>query len=105
MNQEIATGTFYILAILTFTLQLLMYYRRGKFLRTSKGQREIINFKGRKIEELVTLLRIVIPVKLTSVKDGQLEQLRKSAVTASNYWIVSLLLTFVLPLILFNLTK
>ena len=104
MNQEIATGTFYILAILTVTLQFLMYCRRGKFLRTSKGQGQIINFKGSKIEELATLLRIVIPVKLTSVKDVQLEQLRKSAVTASNYWIVSLLLTFVLPLILFNLT-
>jgi hypothetical protein len=106
MNQEIATGTFYILVIVTLVLQIIMWYRRNKFLRTVKGQRgQIINFKGPRIEELGTMLQTVFPVKLDNVQDGQLQELRKSAVKASNYWMVSLFLTLILPIILSNLTK
>ena len=100
MSQEIATGTFYALTVVTGVLQLVMWYRRHKFLRTIKGPNS-----NSKIEELETMLQIVIPIRLTSVKDGQFENLRKSAVTASNYWILSLLLTLIVPIILFNLTK
>jgi hypothetical protein len=57
------------------------------------------------IEEFGTMLQIVIPARLTSVTCGQFENLRKSAATASYYWIVSLLSTLIVPIILFNLTK
>lgn len=100
MSQEIATGTFYILTIVTVVLQLVMWYKRNKFLRTIKDSKN-----NSKIEELETMLRVVIPIRLTSGKGGQFENLRKSAVTASNYWILSLLLTLIVPIILFNLTK
>src|SRR5687767_10891462 len=100
MNLEIATGTFYILIIVTVVLQFVMWYKRNKFLRTIKGSKN-----NSKIEELETMLRVVIPIRLTNVKDGQFENLRKSAVIASNYWIVSLLLALMVPIILFNLTK
>jgi hypothetical protein len=106
MSQEIATGTAYILVMVTMVLQFFMWYRRNKFLRTIKGQQgKLINFKGSRVEELGTMLRIVIPVKLDNVDGGQIEELRKSAVKASNYWIISLLVTIILPIISFNLTK
>ena len=100
MSQEITTGTFYILAIVTMVLQVIMWYRRNKFLRTIKRPKA-----NSKIEELETMLRVIIPIRLTNVKGGQFENLRKSAVIATNYWKVSLLLTFIVPIILFNLTK
>jgi hypothetical protein len=100
MSQEIATGTFYILTIVTVILQLVMWYKRNKFLRTIKEQKT-----NSKIEEIETMLRVVIPIRLSGVKGGQFENLRKSAVTASNYWIASLLLTLIVPIILFNLIK
>src|SRR5687768_2430309 len=106
MSQEIATGTLYILVMVTMVLQFVMWYRRNKFLRTIKGQQgKLINFKGSRIAEMGTMLQVVIPFKLDIVQGGQLEELRKSAVKASNYWIVSLILTLILPIILFNLTK
>ena len=106
MNQEIVTGTFYILVGVTIVLQFIMWYKRNKFLRTIKGQQgKLINFKGSRIEEMGTMLQIMIPVKLDIVHGGHLVELRKSAVKASNYWILSLLLTLILPIILINLTK
>jgi hypothetical protein len=98
MSQEIATGTFYLLTMVTLALQLVMWYTRSKFLRTIKGQKN-----NSKIEELETMLRVVIPIHLTNVNGGQFENLRKSAVTASNCWIASLLLTLIVPIILFKL--
>jgi hypothetical protein len=95
-----ATGTFYMLIFVTVVLQLIMWHKRNKFLRMIKGQTN-----HSKIEKLETILRVVIPIRLTSTEGGQFENLRKSAVAASNYWIVSLLLTIIAPIILFNLTK
>ena len=105
MSQEIATWTFYILVIVTMVLQIIMWYRRNKFLRTIKGQQgQLINFKGPQLEELGIMLQIVFPVKLDKVKEGRLQELRKSAVKASRYFLISLLVTLILPIILFNLT-
>jgi hypothetical protein len=106
MSQEIATTTFYILVIVTVVLQIIMYYKRNKFLRTIKGQHgHVINFKGSQIEEMWMLLQIVFPIKLDTVQGGQLQELRKSAVKATNHWIVSLIFTLTLPIILFTLIK
>ena len=106
MSQEIATGAFYVLVMVTMALQFVMWYRRNKFLRMIKGQQgQLINFKGSRIMEMETMLQIIIPVKLDIVHGGQLEDLRTSAVRASNYWVASLMLTLILPIILFNLTK
>jgi len=80
-------------------LQIIMWYKRGKFLRT------INTTADSKIGKLGTMLQVVIPLRLTTSPDGQFKNLRKAAVTASNYWIVSLLLTLIVPIILFNLTQ
>lgn len=103
MNQEIATGTFYALIVATLALQFAMCYKRSRFLRSIKvrtGQK----LKGSKIEALRTMLRIVIPVKLHP-GGGHLEALRKSAVRVSIYWMISLALTLIVPVIIFNLLK
>lgn len=99
MSQEIATGTFYFLVTVTLVLQIIMWYKRDKFLRTIKTDPDS------KIEKLGTMLRTVIPVRLPMTPNGQFENLRRRAVKVSNYWIVSLLLTFIVPIILFNFTK
>jgi len=105
MNQEIATWTFYILAIVTMLLQVDMWFKRNKFLRTIKGQAgPIVNFRGSSMEELGIMIQIVFPLKLDTAHTEPMEELRKSAVKASRYWIVSLLLTLILPILLFNLT-
>lgn len=101
MRQEIATGTFYILVTVTMVLQFVMWYRRNKFLRTLNAQQaKLINGKRLRISELGTMLKIIIPVKLDTVHGGQIEELRKSAVKASNYWVVSLILTVFLPILI-----
>jgi hypothetical protein len=76
-----------------------MWYKRNKFIRAIKAT------TTSKIEELATMLQVVIPVRLRSVDGGQFENLRKSAVTVSNFWIVSMLLTLIVPIILSNLIK
>jgi hypothetical protein len=100
MSQEIATGTFYLLTIVTVVLQFVMWHKRSKFLRTIRGQKTTSKF-----EEMETMMRVIIPIRLTRIKGGQFENLRKSAVTASNYWIVSLAVTLILPIILFKMIK
>jgi hypothetical protein len=105
MSFEIATITFYILVFVTVTLQLSMHFRRAKFLRAIKEQQgPLINLKGPRIERFVIMLQIFLPIKLATGNTEAHENLRKSAVRASIYWVISMLLTFILPVILFNLT-
>lgn len=99
MSKEIPTLIFYSLVLVTMVLQLIMWYKRNKFFRTTRTTTDS------KIANLGTLLEIVIPVRLTRTPDKTFAPLRKSAVTASNYWIVSLLLTLIVPIILFILTE
>ncbi len=101
MSGEITTIFFYILCFLTVTLQAIMWYTRSRFLKAISER----GLPGSKLADLETMLRIVIPIKLNKVNDQGTEQLRRSAVKASNYWLISLLLTLILPPILFGLTN
>lgn len=100
MTPEIITVTFYILVIITITLQLIMYFERARFLRTLQGQPVIAFRREATIRELTTKLRIWFPTKLPRASDPRLEELRRSAVNASNYWMISLSVTLIIPAIL-----
>jgi magnesium-transporting ATPase (P-type) len=98
MNQEIATMAFFVLVLITVLLQFIMWNRRRTFLRALETPKS-------RFEELTMMLEIIIPIKLRSAGNNpQLDVLRKSAVKASIYWMISLLLTFLIPVILFRLT-
>jgi uncharacterized membrane protein YbjE (DUF340 family) len=100
MSDEIASLVFFVFFCLTFILQLIMWYKRGRFLKRTRAQKTFS-----RIEEMETMLQIIIPIKLAGVYGKQFESLRKSAVAASNYWIVSLLLTIIIPIIISKFTK
>jgi hypothetical protein len=105
MSNEIATWIFYILVMVAMVLQVFMWHKRSRFLRAAK-ERQLTNLnRSSRVENFEIMLLTVIPTKLRAVSGGQFEELRKSAVKATNYWIVSLMLMLLLPILLFNLFK
>jgi hypothetical protein len=105
MTSTIATVLFFVLALVTIALQLMMYADRAKFLKTIKGQKGLFSFSGSSIDRLATMMQIVFPVKLEIATDEKLNKLRESAVKTSRYWMISLLATLMLPIILFKLLE
>jgi hypothetical protein len=61
-------------------LQLTMYFKRAKFLKTLRGLSGFkTNLMRPGIQDFGTIMQIIFPVKLANVQDGQLAELRKSA--------------------------
>jgi hypothetical protein len=106
MSSTIVTGTFYILIMVTVMLQLTMYLKRAKFIRTLKERDRLsLKLNGPGIQGLGTMMQIILPVKLENVQDGQLNELRKSANKVSIYWMISLLTTMTVPILLYKLLE
>jgi len=104
MSSGITAMTFYILMLVTLTLQMTMYFKRAKFLKTLKGLSGLkTKSKGLGVQDLGTMMQIIFPVKLESVQDGQLKELRESATKVSAYWVISLLSTLTLPILMYKL--
>jgi len=104
MSSEITTWTFYILFLVTIMLQMTRYSTRAKFftaLNRKSGLR--INLKGVRVEDLRTAIQIVFPVRLESVQDEHLNELKKTATKFSTYWIISLLTTLILPILMYKM--
>ena len=106
MSSGITTATFYVLILVTMVLQLTMYFKRAKFLKTHRGLSGLkTNLMRPGIQDFGTIMQIIFPVKLANVQDGQLAELRKSATRFSTYWIISLLTTLTLPILIYNLLE
>ena len=106
MSSGITTISFYILILVTIVLQLTMYFKRAKFLKTVRGLSGLkTNLMRRGIQDFGTIMQIIFPVKLPNVQDEQLAELRKSATRFSTYWIISLLAALTLPILIYNLLE
>lgn len=103
MTSTITTVSFFVLALVTMALQLMMYVDRAKFLRTLKGQKGLFSLSGSSIDRFGTMMQIIFPVKLEIVTDEKLNKLRESAVNSSRYWVISLFVTLTVPILLFKL--
>jgi len=104
MSSGITTMTFFILTLVTVSLQLTMYFKRAKFLNTFKRQRGLTT-NSRGIQDFGTMIQVIFPVKLENIQDGQLGELRKSAIKFSTYWVISLLATLTVPILLYKLLE
>src|SRR5688572_7383160 len=106
MSSTITLLTFYVLALVTVVLQLMMIVDRARFVRKLKGEKAVIlNLKGSAVKKFKTIIQVLFPVKLEMATDEKLNQLRKSAIKSSMYWIISALITLTLPLLLYKLLE
>jgi hypothetical protein len=106
MNSIVATTTFYVLVFVTLTLQFIAVGKRAKFLKAVKGQRgPLIKLRQPVFERSIIMFQLFSPFKLPADKSGRYEKLKRSAEGMSVYCVISLLLTLLLPVLLFNLTS
>jgi hypothetical protein len=106
MASTIATVSFFVLALITMALQLMMYVDRVKFLKTLKGQKGLFfNLSGSSIDRFGTMMQTVFPLKLEIVTDEKLNKLRESSVKSSRYFLISLFVTLTFPIVLFKLLE
>jgi hypothetical protein len=97
MTNEIVTALFYFLFGVTAFLQLIMYYRRNKFLQALYSLAP-----KKKGHEMEIALQVVIPMTLKDDSRLALQSLRLRAIKATRFWFISLILSFV---VLFGITR
>lgn len=104
--KEIETVTFYALLLVTVILQLTMYFERARFLKTLKGKSALrVKPLGLPILDLGIMIQIVFPVRLEKVESQPLIGLRAAATKYTTYWIISLSITLVLPILISKLLE
>lgn len=82
-----------------------MYLDRAKYVRRLKGQKEIFSLKCSGPDELLTMIQIYFPTRLENTTDEKLLGLRDKAVRSTGYAMISLLVTLIIPIILFNVLE
>lgn len=106
MISAITTVTFVVLTLVTAFLGVIMCLDRAKFVRALRRQTGVFpNFVRSGPSELLALIQIFFPVKLEAASGERTKALRDAAVTSTRYAMISLLITIIVPVILFKILE